>query len=103
LNRDGASFNLTAIFIPPSFLIYQSAQKLSLGMHCLRVFSFRYSKIPVKPAWPANVRAIMKAFVRLERIYPQSLAAIEVNRTHPARLLEISLRSLLCRIKDYHL
>jgi two-component system response regulator AtoC len=48
--------------------------------------------------------SLKKASIRLEREYiRKALSATDGNRTHAARLLEISLRALLYKIKEYGL
>jgi two-component system response regulator AtoC len=48
--------------------------------------------------------SLKKAIVRMEREFIQrALARTDGNRTHAAELLEISLRALLYKIKEYNL
>jgi DNA-binding NtrC family response regulator len=56
---------------------------------------------PVAPVDPAAL-SLKKAMVDLEKDYiEKALLATDGNRTHAAKILEISLRSLIYKIKDY--
>ena len=58
---------------------------------------------PVAPVDPAAL-SLKKAMVDLEKDYiEKALLATDGNRTHAAKILEISLRSLIYKIKDYGL
>jgi len=57
-----------------------------------------------RPREDAADLSLKEATARIEREYiRRALAATEGNRTHAARLLEISLRALVYKIKDYGL
>ena len=58
---------------------------------------------PVTPIDPANL-SLKKATAALEKDYiEKALTATDGNRTQAAKILEISLRSLIYKIKDYGL
>jgi transcriptional regulator with PAS, ATPase and Fis domain len=56
---------------------------------------------PVGPVYIANL-SLNKATAALEKDYiEKALIATDGNRTQAAKILEISLRSLIYKIKDY--